>query len=45
MVNNDFPKIKKSDLKKGIVNTNYEISLQYIDKFIKEVDVYGFEGI
>lgn len=45
MVNDDFPKIKKSDLKKGIVNANYEISLQYIDKFIKEVDVYGFEGI
>ena len=45
MVNDDFPKIKKLDLKKGIVNANYEISLQYIDKFIKEVDVYGFEGI
>ena len=45
MVKDDFPKIKKSDLKKGIVNTNYEISLQYIDKFVKEVDVYGFEGI
>lgn len=45
MVNNEFPKIKKTDLKEGIVNTNYEISLQYINKFKKEVDIYGFEGI
>ncbi len=45
IVDNNFPKLSKMDLSEGIVKASYEISLDYIEQFLTEEDIYGYSAI
>ncbi|MCI9061954.1 MULTISPECIES: PD-(D/E)XK motif protein [Romboutsia] len=44
-VDNNFPKLSKENLSDGIVKASYEISLDYIEKFLIKENNYGYSTI